>query len=152
MAKKVLVFDIEDHLDFELMGIICAHRDFRLCFEINETTDLGFRKTDDLQLKLEKKHSTSYFSLYQYINLDGEEYFLITNRGTNGLFIPEQKHIDYFLLLRNKAPYTSTELLLEKLKSITIVNSALQIDPGSLKSADHFLYIEAEKKSDLTNG
>jgi hypothetical protein len=144
MAKKILEFDVEDHLDFDLAGIICAYKDYRLCFEINQLLNIEFRKTDDLELKLEKKHSTGWFSLYQYISSDEEEFYLVSNKGNHTWFVPEQKHIDYFLVLRNRSPFTEIEAICKKINQISIVSSVIQMDVSVLKSADNFLYIEPD--------
>ena len=147
MAKKTLDFDIEDHIDFELIGIICAHKDFRLCYEINNLLGIELRKTNDLEIKLEKKGSSGTFSLYQYINADDEQIYLVANKGNHTLFIPEQKHIDYFIMIRNRSPFTKIPELITKLKTINLINSVLPIEAVKLKSAVHFLYIEPEESN-----
>lgn len=144
MAKKILEFDVEDHLDFELTGIICAYKDYRLCFEINEALNMKLQKTDDLELRLERKHSTGWFSLYQYITNDEEEFYLIANKGNHTWFVPEQKHIDYFLVVRNRSPYTDMENICRILRQSPLINSVIQLEVSSLKSADNFLYIEPD--------
>jgi hypothetical protein len=144
MAKKILEFDIEDHLDFEVIGIVCAYKDYRLCFEINQALNVEFKKTDDLELRLERKHSTGWFSLYQYISADEEEFYLIANKGNHTWFVPEQKHIDFFLVIRNRSPFTDTEAICRKLRDITLINSVIPMEVASLKSADNFLYIEPD--------
>jgi hypothetical protein len=145
MAKKFLRFDAADHMHFSLAGIICAHKDYRICYEINSRLGLDFKKAADLELNLEKKHSTAFFSIFQYFNTDEEEFYLLSNKGNNALFIPEQKHIDYYFLLRNITPFTEFQKLMAQLKEITLISSVISIDPSSLKSADHFLYIEPDR-------
>ncbi len=145
MAKKTLDFDIEEHIDFELIGIICAFKDFRICYEINSLLGIELKKANDLELKLEKKGSTGTFSHYQYINTDEEQFYLISNKGNHTWFIPEQKHIDYFIMIRNRSSFTQIPELIDKLKTISLINSVLTIDAVKLKSADHFLYIEPEE-------
>ena len=145
MAKKILDFDVDDHLDFDVIGIICAFKDYRLCFEINLLLDFKLKRVNDLELTLEKKGSTGLFSFYQYISIDNEQFFLIANKGNHTWFVPEQKHIDYFMMIRNRASFTELHSLMKKLKSIPLINSVIIIDTAKLKSADHFLYIEEEK-------
>lgn len=147
MSKKVLAFDVVDHLDFSLIGIICAFKDYKLCFEINQLLEIELARIDDLELHLERKGSTGLFPLYHYKNNDDESFFLIANKGNHTWLIPEQKHIDFYLLLRNCSPFTNIEQLIKSLKKIKIINSVIPVTPSTLKSADHFLYIDEEKKS-----
>ena len=145
MAKNILNFYVDDHLDFDVIGIVCAFKDYRLCFEINQLLDFNLQRVNDLELTLEKKGSTGLFSLYQYISIDNEQFFLVGNKGNHTWFVPEQKHIDYFIMIRNRASFTELNLLMKKLKSIPLINSVIIMDTMKLKSADHFLYIEEEK-------
>lgn len=147
MAKKTLDFDIEDHIDFDLIGIICAYKDYRLCFEINQILGIELVKTNDLEIKLEKNGSTGIFSLYQYLNTDDEQYYLITNKGNISFFIPEQKHVDYFMMIKNKSSLTDLDDIIKQLKTVSMINSVFVVDAQKLKSADHFLFIEPEKQS-----
>jgi hypothetical protein len=144
MAKKVLEFDAGDHLDFEVTGIICAYKDFRLCFEINQALHLNLRRSEDLELRLERKHSTGWFSLFQHISRDEEEFYLLANKGNHTWFVPEQKHIDYYLIIRNRSPFTDPEDIVKKLNEISLISSVISIELSELKSADNFLYIEPD--------
>jgi hypothetical protein len=149
MAKKVVQFlDFKTEYDFLLMGIYCAYRDYRLCFELNLALELSFEKQDDFEIQLEKKGSTGQFAVFLAENSDEEQFFVVSNKCNNGLLIPELKQVDYFLLVRNNTRYTTTEHLIEKIKSINIVSSVLEYFPEDLKSGDLFLYIE--KKSEKT--
>lgn len=148
MTKKVVQFlDFKTEYDFLLLGIYCAYRDYRICFELNHALELSFEKQDDFEIQLEKKGATGQFAIFLAENSDEEQFFVVSNKSVNGLLIPELKQVDYFLLVRNNTRYTTTQLLIEKIKSINIVSSVLEYFPDDLKSGDLFLYIEkkAEK-------
>ena len=149
MAKKVVqVLDFVTEYDFLLLGIYCAYRDYKLCFELNKVLELSFEKKEDFEMKLEKKGSAGQFPVFFAENTDEEEYFVIGNKGSNGLLIPELKQVDYFVLVRNNTRYTTTDSLIEDIKPIKIISSVVKYNPEELKSGDSFLYIEknAEKK------
>ncbi|MFN5346558.1 MAG: IPExxxVDY family protein [Bacteroidota bacterium] len=149
MAKKVVQFlDFETEYDFLLLGIYCAYRDYRLCFELNLALELSFEKQDDFEIQVEKKGSAGQFPIFLAENNDGEQFFVIGNKGNNGFLITELKQVDYFLLVRNNTRYTTSELLTEKIKLINIVSSVQEYFPDELKSGDLFLYIE--KKAEKT--
>jgi hypothetical protein len=152
MAKKVVqVLDFVTEYDFLLLGIYCAYRDYKLCFELNKVLELSFEKKEDFEMQLEKKGSSGQFPVFFAENIDEEEYFVIGNKGNNGLFIPELKQVDYFLLVRNYSRYTTTDSLIENIKPIKIISSVLKYNPVDLKSGDLFLYIEKKAEKNTTH-
>lgn len=153
MAKKVVQFlEFETDYDFLLLGIYCAYRDYRICFELNHALELSFEKQDDFEIQAEKKGSIGQFPIFFAENNDGEQFFVVGNKGNNGLLVSELKQVDYFLLVRNNTRYTTSEILTEKIKSITIVSSVKEYFPIELKSGDVFLYIEKKvEKSTFTH-
>ena len=70
MAKKVVQFlDFESEYDFLLMGIFCAYRDYKLCFELNNALELSFEKLDDFEIALDKKgYNLTYITHKNEIN------------------------------------------------------------------------------------
>ena len=74
----------------------------------------------------------------------------MSNKSVNGLLVPELKQVDYFLLVRNNTRYTTSQHLIEKIKSINIVSSVLEYFPDELKSGDLFLYIEKKAEKPTT--
>ena len=140
--KKTLDFDYEDHLDFDLMGMVCAYKDFRLCFEINKILGIELCKAEDLEMKKEKRGSASLFSLYNFGNADHEQFIVIANKGSNGYFINELKHIDYFLLIRDLAPFNSLDTIIERIKQISIITSITLLEASDYKSSENFLLID----------
>jgi len=151
MAKKVIQFlDFKTEYDFLLLGIYCAYRDYRICFELNHALELSFEKQDDFEIQLEKKGSTGQFAIFLAENSDEEQFFVVSNKSVNGLLVPELKQVDYFLLVRNNTRYTTSQHLIEKIKSINIVSSVLEYFPDELKSGDLFLYIEKKAEKPTT--
>lgn len=140
--KKTLEFDYEDHLDFALLGIICAYKDFRLCYELNKILGIALCKAEDHEMKKEKRGSASFFSVYNYDNGDNEQYIVIANKGSNGHFINELKHTDYFLLIKNLSPFNSLETITGQLKQISMITSIAVLEATDYKSAENFLLID----------
>ncbi len=144
MAKKqTYILDYQEDYDFILLGIFCAYRDYRLCFEVDNILDLSLERMKDVELTMEKKGSSGLFPVFISTNVDDENYFIIGNKGSNGYFIPELKQVDYFLKIRNFSRYTKPDEIIKKLKTISIVSSAIEINPEVLKSAANFLMVES---------
>ena len=140
--KKILDFDYEEHLDFVLIGMVCAYKDFRLCYEINKILNVQLCKVDDLELKKERRGSGSYFSYYQYSNGDNEHYIVLSNKGSNGHFINELRHIDYFMLIKNLAPFNSIENIIAQLQNISLITRVEEMEASHYKSSENFLLID----------
>ncbi len=142
MAKKLHTLQFEEDYDFILLGIFCAYRDYRLCFEINRKLEVSMERQQDLELKMEKKGSSSLFSIFSCANSDEELYFIISNKGSNGYFVPEMKQIDYFLMIKNYSRYTSVADLSLKLRELKIVNGVMEVEMSQIKSSENFLMID----------
>lgn len=139
MAKFVL----DNDFDYEmlLIGISSHARDYRLCWSLNSNMKLTLVRADKgLILPGGKNTESSEFTLFEY---DDEEtrifYSLIANKTKNVHLIPELKHADYLLMLRNNTAVDVAGML-EKLRACDQVIAAFQIQPEELKSRDNLIY------------
>ena len=71
MAKKILRISDEDKFDFSLIGIICHHRDYRLCRELNNKLEINLSKKDEYTVFNNKRMEDQFFSFYEFINEEG---------------------------------------------------------------------------------
>jgi hypothetical protein len=145
MAKKHFTLQVQDDFDFLLIGLFCAYRDYRLCYELNQKLEISLERCNDLEVKMEKKGSTSLFPIFCCSNIDEEHHFVIGNKGSNGNFLQEMKQVDYFLMIRNPSPYSEITALLKSISEIKLISSAIEIQTGQLKSSENFLLIEPVK-------
>lgn len=137
MAK--LTLDLEESYDFELIGI-CSHvKDYRLSWALNQKFEFDLEKDENLELKYKGElQSFSFFSFKDEENLI--EYYLLQNRSTNGLLIPEEKKADYFLMIQGV--YRSQEKieLIKEITQLKCVLTAYDIDVEQLKSKENLLF------------
>jgi hypothetical protein len=141
MSKKLFKLDYEESYDFLLMAIFTGSRHYKLCYEINNVLEIGFERIADFENHVDKKASRGAFPLFRYYSTDEEEYFIIGNKGTIAIFIPEYKQVDFFLMIRNPSRYTTSQIIINKLKQLKQVSSIIEVDPKKVKSADNFLLI-----------
>jgi hypothetical protein len=141
MSKKLFKLDYEESYDFLLLAIFTGSRHYKLCYEINNVLEVGFERIADFENHLDKKVARGAFPLFRYYSIDEEEYFIIGNKGTIALFIPEYKQVDFFLMIRNASRYTTAQIIIDKLKQLKQVSSIIEVDPRKVKSADNFLLI-----------
>lgn len=139
MSKKIL--RIEYDFDFSVIGISSQLKDYRLCWFINHALELEFSRQDDLDLLLENG-STSYFSCYHHTfeNLE-TEFYLVSNKGTAGLFIPENKETDFILMANQRLSHAEEKKLVQLLNRLPDVQAAYLIDAETLKSKENLLFM-----------
>jgi len=137
MAK--LTLEVEEDYDFELVGI-CSHvKDYRLSWEINKALEFDLEKDDNYEINVKgDKQSYSFFSFIDDENL--VEFYLINNRCSNGILIPEEKKSDYFLMIRGVLRGGHKEELIEKISNIKNVLTTYDIEVDQLKSKSNLLF------------
>jgi hypothetical protein len=117
--SKILL-SIEEDYDFILIGVSCHTKDYRLCWEINKSLNSDLKRTEDLEIS--KKGEVNFFSFYEYIDEDNYiEYYLISNLGSNGYLIPEQKKVDFFLLLKGNTSTNQAKDIIGRINSLSLV-------------------------------
>lgn len=140
MAKSVLKLVEEDKFDFMLYGISCQLKDYRLCREINLKLDVKFTRQDDFDIFNNKRMEEQGFSFFQYETPEEDQYCLVSNRGPKGLLVPEQKQIDFFLMIRPGRRKIEESEILRQLKEIPIILGVYQLDILKLKSKSNLVF------------
>ncbi len=141
MTKKVLQLNFEKDFDFQIVGLISAYRDFRLCFELNVAMKINFLRNKDVNVPAGKPGSNTRHSYFSCTGRDHEMYHVISNRDKDGTgyFIPEMRNIDYFLIVSDAAMSFDISNLIKVVRGIEIVSGAYEIYPSKMKSAEAFL-------------
>lgn len=140
MAKKILKISEEVKFDFALLGIICHHRDYRLCMSLNNKLEINLCKQDEYVIFNNKRMEDQSFSFYEYVNEEEDRYNLISNKSLKGFLLPEQNQMDYLFLIRYvRMEIDETEILI-KLKQIPIILGAYKLDTSKLKSRENLVF------------
>ena len=65
---------------------------------------------------------------------------MIANRSEKGILIPEQKQMDYFLIIKEEEIKEEkvTEII-KKIKEMTLVQTAVRIEASTLKSKQNLI-------------
>lgn len=135
-----IVLEVAYDYDFLLIGLVSHSKDYRLCYELNKKFDYSFQKGNDLEIYVNKRRETSVFSFYEYENEDGDCFYLITNKGSRTYLIPEQKQLDYFLMIKQLSDYIDEKKLIADLKTIPLLLGAYVINPKGLKSRENLIF------------
>jgi hypothetical protein len=148
--KQTHTLDFTPDFDFVVIAIYCAYRDYKLCADLNKTLGYSLEKKPDLEMKMGKKGTTSHFPYFLFLTEDEEEIYLISNKTSNHLFIPEFKQVDYFFVIKNLSRYTDVDQVMKNILSIKIISSAQELEPTEIKSAENFLMLEPTFETDET--
>jgi hypothetical protein len=158
LAKHTL--EIEFDYDFVLIGISSHEKDYRLCWTINNTLNLQLTKQESLEIKGKKQTTPSFFSFFLFEKQDDFiDYAIIANlsesktveQTTSTLFdaldesdneylIPEQKQMNYFFLIRGEIENEEVNEIIQQIKEIENVQTAVRIDVKSLRSKQNLIF------------
>lgn len=139
MAKTILKFDTDEEFEFLLVGIVCQHKDYRLCHELNRKLDINLVREKDYEVNISKRMNPALFSFFKFENEEQDLFYVFENKGKHSILIPEQKQIDFFLMIKESFQRQNITELVNAIKQIPVVLGAYSIDPRTLKSRDYFL-------------
>ena len=140
MSRKVTRLELNPELDFSLIALVCSLRDYKMCFELNHSMGLELKREKNMEIS-DKDRNRSYHVNYLYCNGDGQEFRVISNNGTKGYFVPEKKNIHYFLMIRN-ANTSFLQSFFTRLRAMSWLEGAYELNPEKLRSAEHFLLFD----------
>lgn len=139
MAKTVLKFDTDEEFEFLLVGIVCQHKDYRICHELNQKLEINLAREKDYEVNIAKRMNPALFSFFKFENDEQDLFYVFENKGKHSILIPEQNQIDYFLMIKECFQRQNITELVNAIKQIPIVLGAYPIDPRTLKSREYFL-------------
>ncbi len=130
--------DFEYDYDFQLIGLFCHFKDYRLAWALNKNFELSFVK--QAPYTITNKEEQQNFSYYTY-SIEHQElfYYLLSNRSDNGLLIPEKKDIDYFLIIDGVYERSRKREFIGELCKLNEVLSAIEVNPKELRSKQNLL-------------
>ena len=137
--KTRYTLDCPGEADFALLAINSHIKGYKLCWNINNSLQVNFEKQKDHNIKDEL-----WFARYMYICDDGIEYNLLENRSKKGYLIPNQKSINYFLVVKNDYWEQERPEFMSKLRNIPDVLLAFEIDIANLKYIHRFIFNDKE--------
>jgi hypothetical protein len=140
LNRKFLKFEID--LDFVLIAVTTALKDYRICYLVNRSLNFNFVKIDDLEAVIEPANVLSLFSRYQFNSESAKtNFYFIANKGTEGYLLPEMRKADYFLMTKNIIPDNELDSLISVLNKIPEIVAAVKIDPKKIKSREKSLIL-----------
>jgi hypothetical protein len=140
MAKKILLDTRSEPARYSLFGISCHLKDYRLSFLLNQKLELALIKMDDFTMIAGQGKVPDIFSFYFCRDEDHyNAYYLVSNRGQEGVLLPDLKQTDYLLLVEGPFKKNQSDKLLDVIRSIPNVLTAFGIRFETIRNYESFL-------------
>lgn len=138
MNKTYLKLSLD--LDFVLIAITAAAKDYILCHKINKALEFEFEKVEDHEVYYNIDEDPLSFSKFYYAVEQGEiEYYLVNNRNPEGFLIPEMNKVDFFIVIHQYVDKEDLNFILTRLNKLPDIQVAAQIEPRKLKSKENLV-------------
>ncbi|MBX2845116.1 MAG: IPExxxVDY family protein [Saprospiraceae bacterium] len=136
---KTFKLKLEDTHEQIAFALVCAEKEYRICWEINTILQLQLERVKDHEIK-NKQGEKSQFSLFKYINEDDLlDYFLLRNKTGGNILIPEFKLADYILIIEGEIWQVDVDKLKNELLTINSIQTVLTINSNQLKSKQNLI-------------
>jgi hypothetical protein len=128
--------------DARILGIVAPVKDYQFCWQLNHSLRFDFRVNNDLEIQLNKKERTYYFSSYEYADPIGSlKHYLYNNQFDGEYLLPEFKHLDFLWLLKGDDVKEADWLSLQQgIKSISGVQLVMELASSSIRNKQHLIF------------
>ena len=126
----------------KLLGIMAPLKDYLFCWHLNSLLGIDFRKNNDLEIQLKKKHRSYFFSIYEYAEPSTcLKHFLYNNQNDGEYLLPEFKHLDFLWLLKDDTVSDEAlKNLVQSIKSVTGVQLVIELTNEKIKNKEHLVF------------
>lgn len=131
-------------VDFDLFGLVCNKKEYKLAWYLNQALEISLLKQNDI--KIEYANNTSILISNYVYETDFLFIELLQNKlvGSGSiktkLLMPELKQFDYLLKVRDQTDELSSENVSAIIKDIPVIEYAMRLKFDSLKSKENLLY------------
>lgn len=130
--------------DFELMGLVCNKKEYKLAWHLNQALNINLVKQEDIRIEFNDQSSiliSNYRYQTEFLTLELLQNRLISKGNLkNQLLIPELKQFDYLLKFKDITDELTSENVNVIIKEIPIIEYTLRLNFDTLKSKENLLY------------
>jgi hypothetical protein len=140
MAKRKNTLSLTQEYQVSLIGISCHMKSYRLSFNINRALNFSLQRIDDFEIPLNAGQEILCFPFLAFNDENLKNHFcLISNHHPQGKLIPSMRQVDYFLIAKNPVDKYTREKILQRLRSISQVLAAYEINPNGSRDLDQLI-------------
>lgn len=138
--KKKHTLELDQEIDFDMIGICSHHSDYRLAWGINQKLELHLSKCEEAYSVIDKKGNESSHSMYEYLDENNRlTYYMIKNKSQGNYLIPEKPSIDFFLFLCDNWAVEVSDIVID-LKAVPSVLGVYPFDPKEIVSVQNIVF------------
>lgn len=131
--KKVVKLKLTPEFDFLAFAIASHQKDYRLTWAVNQALNISLSQSKPFKYSDSKRSLEQEFVCYTFTE-NAREYTLISNFSEKGHLLPEYKNINFVLIISGSHKTLDHDLIVKKLKDVSIIISAFEVDVPKLKS------------------
>ncbi|MEQ8903944.1 IPExxxVDY family protein [Ekhidna sp.] len=131
-------------IDFELFGLVCNKKEYKLAWHLNQSLDISLIKQEDIRIEYADNTSiliSNYLYETEYVLFELLQNKLVGSGSIKSqLLMPELKQFDYLLKFKDQTHELTSENVSVRIKEIPIIEYAMRLNFDTLKSKENLLY------------
>lgn len=130
--------------DFELYGLICAEKEYKLAWLINKALKIRLVKQNDIELDFVENKKLVIANFLS--ETDHSSIRLLKNRSVQSdekgmmYLLPELANFDYFILTKGYDEQLPEHFIRDNLKPVTQISFIQELDIDKIKSRYNLLF------------
>jgi hypothetical protein len=128
--------------DTRLLGIVAPIKLYQFCWHLNQMLRFDFRVNNSIEIQLNKKQRTYFFSVYEYAENGGTiRHYLYNNQFDGEYLLPEFKHLDFLWLIKDDIIQDEEILALtSSIRTIPAVQLITEMTNEKIKNKQHLIF------------
>ena len=123
---KRIKLELDEEIEFPIIGISTALNDYRLAWQLNINLDLSFQKENNFFTLPNKQKELKSYEYYLHQNEDDlSKYFLVKNSQQGSVLFSDSEKLDFFLILRENYIHPIEDLI----RDLRMINGIVAISP-----------------------
>ena len=137
VKQKKYTLNIDEDIDFEVIGISTPFADYRLAWELNDKFEFKFEKSPDLiSIYNRKSKDTSKFHQFSFIDEENfKEFYLVKNKQGNQFVTQDHALMDFILIFKSNLMFDSKEFI-SRLRNTNGIIAAFKLDVSNFDFLD----------------
>lgn len=128
--------------DTRLLGIVAPIKQYQFCWHLNQILRFDFRINNSIEIQLNKKLRTYFFSVYEFAENSGTiRHYLYNNQFDGEYLLPEFKHLDFLWLIKDDIIQDEEVTgLMGSIKTISSVQLITELTNEKIKNKQHLIF------------
>ena len=128
--------------DSILLGIVAPVKDYQLSWHLNQVLGFDFRLNNGLEIQLNRKNRTYFFSIYDYkVPSTSLTHYLYNNQFDGEYLLPEFKHLDFLWLIKGEPVSAEDQRnLIQSIKVLQGVQLVIEMTNEKIKNKQHLIF------------